>query len=100
IFEQGDFSLYDKVAAAEPSIRLCISCGTCASGCTSAQYVDFSLRRIIVLLQRGLLADVRKEISCCMLCGKCILACPRGINTRNLVLVLRKQLDEKADVLS
>ena len=26
----------------------------------------------------------------CMLCGKCLLVCPRGINTRHLILSIGK----------
>ncbi len=97
IWEEGDFSLVERIRLAEPSLCLCISCGTCASGCTAAQFTDFSLRRVIIQLQRGRLEEVRKEIDRCMLCGKCILSCPRGVNTRNLVLSIRKELS--GDVL-
>jgi heterodisulfide reductase subunit C len=27
-----------------------------------------------------------------MLCGKCLLACPKGVNTRHIVLTLNKHL--------
>ena len=37
-------------------------------------------------LQRG--QDVRPLLSSCMLCGKCTMVCPRGINTRRLILTL------------
>jgi heterodisulfide reductase subunit C len=28
-----------------------------------------------------------------MLCGKCTLACPRNVNTRNVILQIRKYFD-------
>ena len=34
----------------------------------------------------------------CMLCGKCQLVCPRGINTRHLILSIGKvyKMEDKA----
>ena len=29
-------------------------------------------------------------LKCCMLCGKCSMVCPRGINTRHLILSICK----------
>jgi len=80
------------VAAAEPSFNLCISCGTCAATCTAAQFTDFSLRKLILLIRRGEVTDLEKEVAKCMLCGKCQLVCPRGVSTRNLVLQIHKAL--------
>lgn len=94
IWEEGDFSILLKVRQAEPSVNVCISCGTCSSACTAAQFTDFSLRRVIINLQRGRLDDVRKEIKCCLLCGKCQLSCPRNVNTRNVIIQIRKELQE------
>ena len=37
----------------EPSIDWCMSCGTCASGCTAAATSDLSLRRMILMVRRG-----------------------------------------------
>jgi heterodisulfide reductase subunit C len=28
-----------------------------------------------------------------MLCGKCQLACPRGVNTRNVILTIQRALE-------
>ncbi len=98
VWEEGDFAPWHQLVLKEPSVRLCISCGTCASGCTSALFTDFSLRRMILLVQRGRKEEVAKEINKCLLCGKCILNCPRGVNTRNVVIQIRQMLER--DVLS
>jgi len=29
-----------------------------------------------------------------MLCGKCLLVCPRGVNLRNVVMLIKKALVE------
>jgi len=93
VWEEGDFRLVEQLRKQEPSVDICISCGTCSSGCTTAQFTDFSLRRIIINIQRGRTGEVKVEINKCMLCGKCILACPRGVNTRNIILMARKLLN-------
>lgn len=85
-FDDNSQSLFEEVAAREPSIYRCISCGTCAATCSAAQFTSFSLRKMILLLKRGEDKEVIESISKCMLCGKCQLACPMGVNTRNLVL--------------
>jgi len=50
-----------------------------------------SVRKVLLALQRG--QDVREMLQCCMLCGKCTMVCPRGINTRNLILSICKLYD-------
>jgi heterodisulfide reductase subunit C len=35
--------------------------------------------------RRGEIEPLREEVTRCMLCGKCLLVCPRGVNTRNVV---------------
>ncbi|MBK7174673.1 MAG: 4Fe-4S dicluster domain-containing protein [Bacteroidales bacterium] len=91
-YDAIDHSLYRLVEEKEPSIHLCISCGTCSATCTAANFTDFSLRKSILLLKRGLYTGLFNEVSKCMLCGKCQLACPKGVNTRNLVLQMAKAL--------
>jgi succinate dehydrogenase/fumarate reductase-like Fe-S protein len=36
-------------------------------------------------IRRGEIEPLREEVKRCMLCGKCLLVCPRGVNTRNVV---------------
>ncbi|HOW32487.1 MAG TPA: 4Fe-4S dicluster domain-containing protein [Bacteroidales bacterium] len=91
-FDANSKSIALQVAEAEPSINLCISCGTCAATCTAAQFTDFSLRRIILLVRRGETTGLENDIARCMLCGKCQLVCPRGLSTRNIILQIHKAL--------
>jgi heterodisulfide reductase subunit C len=91
-FDANDHTMAGIVASAEPSLNLCISCGTCAATCSAALFTDFSLRKIILLVRRGETGDLKKEISKCMLCGKCQLVCPRNVSTRNLILQISKAL--------
>jgi heterodisulfide reductase subunit C len=80
----------------EPSFRLCIECGGCSATCTTGNFTLFSLRELNILIKRGENDEVRQNIKKCMLCGKCTLVCPRGVNTRNIV-VLAKQAFQKSD---
>jgi heterodisulfide reductase subunit C len=85
-FDQNKRQLFEEVASLEPSVYRCISCGTCSATCSAAQFTSYSLRKMILLLKRGEDTEVISSISKCMLCGKCQLACPMGVNTRNLIL--------------
>lgn len=91
-FDHNNKSLIKRVVEAEPSFRICIACGTCTATCTANQFTEFNLRRIITAVKRGELSGLAKEIEKCMLCGKCQLACPRGVSNRNLILAIRKGL--------
>ena len=93
-FDQNNRNIAAEVAGLEPSINLCISCGTCSATCSTGQFTDFSLRKIILLVKRGELEGLETEISKCMLCGKCQLACPRSVNTRNVILQISKALQK------
>jgi heterodisulfide reductase subunit C len=74
----------------EPSFRACIECGCCSATCTTGNFTSFSLRELQILLKRGENDIVRGNIKKCMLCGKCTLVCPRGVNTRNIVTLARQ----------
>ncbi len=91
-FDENKKLLFEEVAVWEPSIYRCISCGTCAATCTAAQFTNYSLRKMILLLKRGEDKEVISTISKCMLCGKCQLACPMGVNTRNLILGIQNSI--------
>ena len=58
-----------------------------------------SVRKVLLDLQRGKEKEAEKMLSGCMLCGKCMMVCPRGINTRHLILSLCRiyGTDEKED---
>ncbi|OFY65569.1 MAG: (4Fe-4S)-binding protein [Bacteroidetes bacterium RBG_13_43_22] len=89
-YDANDRSIAEYIAANEPSFSLCIECGCCAATCTAGSYTKFSLRELQILLKRGENDFVRDNIKKCMLCGKCILVCPRGVNTRNVVTLARE----------
>ena len=74
----------------EPSLASCIGCGACMATCSAGQFTSFNLRQLQLMVMRGQTGRVHAETEKCMLCGKCQMICPRGINTRNVVLALHR----------
>jgi heterodisulfide reductase subunit C len=77
-----------------------MSCGACTATCSAGNLIDFNVRRMSLHIRRGELSELSEEIDKCMLCGKCHLVCPRGVNTRNVILLIKKgisnfKLDKK-----
>lgn len=95
-FEANDRRIAGYILKRDNSFSLCIECGGCSAGCTTGNYTSFSLRELNVLIRRGENAVPRDKLRKCMLCGKCILICPRGVNTRNVVF-LAKEAFKKFD---
>jgi heterodisulfide reductase subunit C len=87
--------LAQHIQKVEPSIYSCMSCGSCAGSCSASRFTQFSFRKLVINVQRGNDKQIINEIQKCMLCGKCMLVCPRGVNTRNVIYQLRKVLNEK-----
>jgi heterodisulfide reductase subunit C len=89
-YEVNDRRIVDFVIEKEPSFKLCIACGGCSATCTAGNFTTFSLREINILINRGENEMPRDNIKKCMLCGKCSLVCPRGVNTRNVVFLVKQ----------
>lgn len=92
-----DYDLLDQrilmyVLEKEPSFNICMSCGCCTASCSASNVLQFNIRQLGLLLRRGVSDELEREINKCMLCGKCNLVCPRGINTRNVILNIKKAL--------
>ena len=91
--DKVDLSLYDRLAELDPGVRTCIGCGSCSATCTASAYSGMSVRKLLLSLQRGQMREAEKMLSNCMLCGKCMMVCPRGINTRRLILNVSRLYD-------
>jgi heterodisulfide reductase subunit C len=89
-FEKFDGRLLRYVLDHEKSFMVCLSCGGCTATCSAGNLIEFNVRRIGLLLRRGETGGLEKEIDKCMLCGKCQLVCPRGINLRNVIMLIKK----------
>ena len=82
--------LFEELHRREPDVAKCIACGSCTASCSAGHFTEMSLRRMILSLQRGREKETLPMLRHCMLCGKCLLVCPRGINTRHLILSIGK----------
>ena len=71
-----------------------MACGSCSATCTSGQWTGMSVRKVILDIQRGKEKEAARMLKGCMLCGKCTMVCPRGINTRHLILSLCRIYEE------
>jgi heterodisulfide reductase subunit C len=89
---RADLSIANEVLAEEPSLHKCIQCGGCSGTCSAAAFTDFNFRKLHLMLRRGNIGYVKNAIGKCMLCGKCLLVCPRGVNTRNVILQIKLAL--------
>jgi len=88
--DKADLSLMDWITARDESFRLCITCGSCTATCTAGNFTSFSFREFCHSIRRGEVEKAVRESEKCMLCGKCTLVCPRNVNTRNIVKLVRK----------
>jgi heterodisulfide reductase subunit C len=89
-YDANDKSIAQYIFDREPSFRICIECGCCSATCTTGNFTQFSLRELLILIKRGENEQVCDKIRKCMLCGKCTLVCPRGVNTRNVIMLARE----------
>jgi heterodisulfide reductase subunit C len=92
-YDKSDLRIAKYLLEHEPSFQVCFACGTCAATCSAGLFTDFSLRGLIGNIKRGEVRNVKTEADKCMLCGKCQLACPRGVNTRNIILGIQRAIE-------
>ena len=95
--DKMDRSKFEQLCSMEPDARRCMSCGSCSATCTAAPFSGMSVRKVLLCLQRGKEDEAIKMLSACMLCGKCTMVCPRGINTRHLILCISRIYGKKED---
>jgi len=91
--DKVDKSLFGKLCRIEPGANTCIACGSCSATCTASGYSGMSVRKLLLGLQRGRNQEIERMLSNCMLCGKCTMVCPRGINTRRVILTVCRLYD-------
>lgn len=85
-----DRKSFAALAKLEPDVLKCMACGSCSASCTASQFEPTSVRRAILSLQNGQAEQALDLLKGCMMCGKCTMVCPRGINTRHLIISIQK----------
>lgn len=92
-YDRSDLRIAKYLTEHEPSFMVCFACGTCTATCSAGLFTEFSLRELIGNIKRGEVRKIKAEAEKCMLCGKCQLACPRGVNTRNVILSIQRAIE-------
>ncbi|MBQ3851582.1 MAG: 4Fe-4S dicluster domain-containing protein [Bacteroidales bacterium] len=95
----ADMQKFDQLIAAVPSYKRCIGCGGCTASCSARQFTDFDIRKVHCYFSRGQYDQLEQELQKCMLCGKCTLVCPRGVNLRSLIINMRQILSNTTEIL-
>lgn len=77
-----------------PELQACIGCGSCTATCSAGLLTQFNFRKMHTLVRRGEYEGIYRELNKCMLCGKCRMVCPRNINTRQVVMLIKRKLGD------
>lgn len=94
-YDKNDKAMAGAMAGEAPSSKLCIGCGGCTATCTAGNLTTFNIRKLQMLVKRGETAEVQANLQKCMLCGKCLLVCPRGVDTRRMILSMLQYIDNE-----
>ena len=92
--DKNNLDYAKQVLAIEPTFSYCIGCGSCTGTCSAGNFTDLNLRKLQLMVKRGNISPVKRHLEKCMLCGKCMLVCPRGVNTRNVILSMIKVIND------
>lgn len=91
----AEMQKFRDLCDAVPSFKRCFQCGCCSATCSARQFTDFNIREVHSKFRRGDYQGLAEDLKACMLCGKCTLVCPRGVNLRSLIMNMRRLLEEK-----
>ena len=86
---------YDELLSIEPDARICMACVSCTAVCTAGKFVHTSLREAMEDIFNAKPDKALETLRACQLCGKCSMVCPRGINTRHLIMSITKVYSKK-----
>lgn len=96
---KADFAKFSKLVEKVPSYMRCFNCGGCTAACSARLFTDFNIRKVHCTFRRGQYEHLAEELQKCMLCGKCMLVCPRGVNLRSLIINMRQILSKTEENL-
>ncbi len=87
-YDKNNRECAEYVAAQVPSSSACIGCGGCSATCSAVNFIEFNIRKLQMLMKRGENREFKDSLHKCMLCGKCLLVCPCGVDTRGMILAM------------
>jgi heterodisulfide reductase subunit C len=93
-FNRPNWKFYNDILEKEdirPFID-CMTCGKCVGDCIAARNSEFNSRKIIQKILDNNREDLinSEEIWRCFLCDLCTIKCPKKIEIKKLMLILRK----------
>ena len=73
------------------TVTSCMQCGTCSASCPVGSAMDYSLRRLMLMLQQEKTQEVlaSRTIWLCASCYSCTVRCPRDIPVTDVLGELR-----------
>ena len=76
-----------KLLPEDGNLNLCLTCGTCASGCPATGLEDMDPRKFLRMAVLGLDEEIMRSkwVWMCTMCQRCIYACPMEIDIPQLV---------------
>ena len=87
-YDKNDFKISKYITDNEPTLSLCISCGSCSATCTGGMFNKLEPHMLHIYIKRDMKDKILPRLQNCMYCGKCQLICPRGVNNRNIIRLL------------
>jgi heterodisulfide reductase subunit C len=71
--------------------QYCHQCGKCTSGCLAADFFDFSPRKIVAMVQLGMIEELLASeiIWHCAQCLLCKERCPRDVSPSDIIQALQ-----------
>ena len=92
--DNNDLRKSRDIIAEMPELQACIGCGSCTATCTAGNLTEYNFRKVNTLVRRGECQGAYDELNKWMLCGKGRLVCPRGINTRGVIMLIKRKLGD------
>ncbi len=77
----------------DANFDLCLTCGTCSSGCPATGIMNMDPRKFLRMVLFGLDEEVMHTewVWVCTLCQRCMSACPMAINIPAMVYAVREK---------
>ncbi len=89
---KGEFRDRVKEALPEGNLNLCLTCGTCASGCPATGLEGMDPRKFVRMIALGLDDEVTTTpwVWMCSMCKRCQHACPMNVDIPRMVFLARQ----------
>ena len=91
---EGQSAFRKKVQELLPDghLNICLTCGTCSSGCPATGLHDMDPRKFVRMVALGLDDEIAKTpwVWMCSMCKRCQIACPMDVDIPRMVYLARQ----------